>query len=147
MKFKTTKIIIHFLVVLLLFFFVTEIFYLSWLPNGHLGEETYLPSWLLAWSNHHFNLRTAIPFFALSFLMQCWYSISAPTGAKIKIPFWVFNLTCAAVLVCIVEGGQFFIAHRHPDSMDVVYGIFGSLLGCVLYSIFKFITILIFIKK
>lgn len=125
-------------------FLVAEIFYLSWLPNGALGEETYLPSWLLAWSNHFFNLRTAVPFFALSFLLQCWYAISGPAGREIKIPFWIFNITFAAVLVCVVEGGQFFIAHRHPDRMDVFFGVLGSILGSVVYYCIKNVPKLFF---
>ena len=128
---------LQFVIVSLSLFLVAEIFYLSWLPNGQLGAETYLPSWLLAWSNHYFNLRTALPFFALSFLLQCWYAISGPTGREIKIPFWVFNIIFAAVLVCVVEGGQFFIAHRHPDRMDVFFGVLGSALGTAIYYCIK----------
>ncbi len=135
---------LQFVIVSLSLFLVAEIFYLSWLPNGQLGAETYLPSWLLAWSNHYFNLRTALPFFALSFLLELWYSISAPAAAKIKMPFWVFNITTAAILVCLVEGGQFFIAHRHPDKMDVFFGVLGSTFGCAIYYCIKNIHKLFF---
>jgi glycopeptide antibiotics resistance protein len=131
-------------VVFAILFCIVGIFYYSWLPYNRLGAETYLPSWLLAWSNHYFNLRTALPFFALSFLLQCWYAISGPTGREIKIPFWVFNIIFAAVLVCVVEGGQFFIAHRHPDKMDVFFGVLGSTFGCAIYYCIKNIHKLFF---
>jgi glycopeptide antibiotics resistance protein len=126
---------------------VFEIFYLSWLPNGHLGAETYLPSWLLAWSNDHFNVRTAVPFFALSFLLEVWHSINPTIGIIKKIPFWIINLTLATALVCTVELGQFFIARRHLDGIDVFFGCMGSVLGCFAHFIFNFFTVSIFIKN
>lgn len=127
------KKILQFIVVLLLVVLVFEIFYLSWLPNGHLGKETYLPSWLLEWSNVHYNLRTALPFFVLSFLLEAWHAMNASAGKKIKKPFCVFNIGIATVFVCFVEIGQFFVLNRHPDSIDVLYGILGSIAGCMLY--------------
>ena len=129
-------------------FLVAEIFYLSWLPNGRLGKETYLPLWLLNLSNTYFNLRTAIPFTVLSFLIEACYSIeSKPLFDTCKIPFWLINITIATVIVCLAEGGQFFITDRYPDLMDVTFGIFGSILGCVLFHIFNIIILLIFIIK
>jgi glycopeptide antibiotics resistance protein len=122
---------------IVLVFLVAEIFYLSWLPEGHLGKETHLPTWLLNWSNTYFNVRTAIPFTILSFLLCAWHSVSTPIPLKIKIPFWVVNIGTASFIVCLAEGGQFFISHRHPDPKDVVYGILGSILGCVLYYLFN----------
>ncbi len=132
----------------LLLFWVAEIFYLSWLPNGDLGKETHFPLWLLDWSNTYFNLRTAIPFMALSFLLQAWYwRTSSSWRRKIKLPFWLINCCIGTVIVCIAEGGQFFIRNRHPDIMDVTFGILGSILGCVLYYLFDSFIQLIFIKK
>ncbi len=142
-----TKQIVPILILLLLVFLVAEIFYLSWLPDGHLGKETYLPVWLLNWSNTYFNLRTAIPFAILSFLLGAWYSISTPIPLKIKSPFWVLNIGTASFIVCLAEGGQFFISHRHPDPRDVAYGILGSILGCVLYYLVNNFIVLIGIKN
>lgn len=68
------------LVPLLCLFLVAEIFYLSWMPEGHLGLETYLPVWLLDWSEIHFNLRTAIPFIALGFLFEIPESLFVKTN-------------------------------------------------------------------
>jgi hypothetical protein len=53
------------------------IFYYSWLPDPKLASETYLPAWLLDWSNLHFNLRTAIPFIGFGFLLEMWGATSS----------------------------------------------------------------------
>jgi glycopeptide antibiotics resistance protein len=127
---------------------VATVFYLSWLPNGHLGKETYLPLWLINWSNTYFNLRTAIPFTALVFLLEARHSITDKSfRGKRTLPFWVINTIIATVIVCLAEGGQFFISNRHPDIKDIAFGILGSLLGCVLYYLFNIFIRLLFIKK
>lgn len=37
-------------------------------------------------------------------------------------------ITCL-VVVCLAEGGQFYIQERNPDGMDVLFAALGSLLG------------------
>ena len=127
------------LVPLLCLFLVAEIFYLSWLPEGHLGPETYLPVWLLDWSNRHFNLRTAIPFTVLSFLIETEYYLMLPFYKRTIIsPFRIWNLGLSILLVCLAELGQFFLSHRHPDFKDVMFGVLGSVLGSWLFYGFVF---------
>ncbi|MFV5693013.1 hypothetical protein ACM55K_13385 [Flavobacterium sp. LT1R49] len=110
------------------------IFYFSWLPDPTLETETYLPLWLRNWSNCYFNLRTAIPFLVLGFLLE---ARGSNTNRSLRInsdfTFRIINSAVAIVVVCVAEGGQFFILNRHPDFMDVVFGILGSLSGNLLY--------------
>nr|WP_315184856.1 hypothetical protein [uncultured Flavobacterium sp.] len=126
---------------------VAGIFYYSWLPDAKLGNETYLPLWLRNWSNTYFNLRTAIPFVALGFLLEAWASI--PTrffSVKSSSPFRIRNTCIATVIICLAEGGQFFVLNRHPDSLDIAFGILGSTCGNIIYYCIKNFTKLFFIK-
>ena len=117
------------------------IFYYSWLPDPKLASETYLPAWLLDWSNLHFNLRTAIPFIGFGFLLEMWGATSSQKkNTKEKVLGSLFNILLAAVIVILAELGQCFVIKRIPDSMDILYGILGSVLGCLLFVLF---TILI----
>jgi VanZ family protein len=92
------------------------IFYFSWLPNGKFGNETYLPAALLAWSNTYFNLRTALPFIVLGMFLS--------VRNKAKVAF-----TYCMVVVCVAEGGQFYMPERNPDGMDVLFAALGSVVG------------------
>lgn len=124
------------------------IFYYSWLPDPKLASETYLPAWLLDWSNLHFNLRTAIPFIGFGFLLEMWGATSSQMkNTKEKVLGSLFHILLAAVIVSLAELGQCFIIKRIPDSMDILYGILGSVLGSVLYAFFNFILVIIFIKN
>ena len=125
-----------------------SIFYYSWLPDPKLASETYLPAWLLDWSNLHFNLRTAIPFIGFGFLLEMWGATSSKKkNTKEKFLRSFFHILLAAVIVSLAELGQCFIIKRIPDSMDILYGILGSVLGSVLYAFFNFILVIIFIKN
>lgn len=122
---------------------IVSIFYYSWLPDARFGKETYLPSWLRNWSNTYFNLRTGVPFVGLGFLLEGWSSI--PTRFFIvpsSSPFRISTICTAALIVCVAEGGQFFVLNRHPDSLDVAFGILGSIFGGIIhYCIKNFIKI------
>ena len=125
------------LVLFLLFFGVGLVFYYSWLPDHNMESETYLPKWLLNWSNKHYNLRTAIPFIFFGFLLEE-YSYRR-TSNKIEINknlIFIQNLVMAAVVVSIAECGQFLIKNRSPDLMDIYFGIIGSLIGGLVHILF-----------
>lgn len=124
------------IVLLLLLFVVGAIFYFSWLPDPSFRNETYLPNWLLNWSNRHHNLRTAIPFVALGFLLEA--STQHKSSNEInnnKNLNFMQKLGIAATIVCIAEGGQFLIQKRSQDLTDVFYGILGSLIGAFVYNL------------
>jgi glycopeptide antibiotics resistance protein len=120
---------------------ISTVFYFSWLPNSDLGTETYLPSWLRDWSNYYYNLRTAVAFVAIGFLLEMASRIKNPTASLKKNP-WLFiqNISISAAVVCIAEGGQFFIQNRSPDGMDVFFGILGSGIGSLGYCIIELLT-------
>jgi glycopeptide antibiotics resistance protein len=120
---------------------ICAVFYFSWLPNPDLGTETYLPSWLRDWSNYYYNLRTAVPFVALGFLLEMASRIKDPVAALKKNPrIFIQNISISAVVVCIAEGGQFLIQNRSPDPMDVFFGTLGSGIGSLGYYVLQLLT-------
>jgi hypothetical protein len=137
----------RFLLLTLLILFIIGIFYYSWLPNPSLASENYLPLWLRNWSNIYFNLRTAVPFVGLSFLLELWSSITPKKRVYKKWTSRIMNITIAGIIVSIAEIGQFFIAKRHPDSMDLLFGLAGSIIGICLFDFTKFIYKIVSIKN
>jgi glycopeptide antibiotics resistance protein len=115
------------------------IFYFSWIPDSNLKSESYLPLWLLNGSNYYFNLRTAVPFVVFGFLLDV-YNSKKSTRKKRKVRFtiWLRNSVMLFIVVCLAEGGQFFVLNRHPDLADVLFGFLGSQLGFLLYYIYAF---------
>lgn len=128
----------HKIVLLILLFIIGIVFYFSWLPDPSLKSETYLPNWLLRWSNQYYNLRTAVPFVAVGFLLEAYahFKTSHQIAHGKKLNF-IQNIGIAAIIVCIAEGGQFMIHKRSPDMMDVFYGITGSIVGAIGYNLLK----------
>lgn len=126
-------------VIVILFLTVTlVIFYFSWIPDSQFTAESYLPLWLRDWSNSYFNLRTAVPFVAFSFLLEALLSEKDKSKkSKNKFSSWFRNLCLATFVVCLAEGGQFFILNRNPDIMDVLFGVLGSQVGFFCISFFK----------
>jgi capsular exopolysaccharide synthesis family protein len=117
-----------------LLFVITVIFYLSWLPDPSLKEVTYLPKWILKWSNENYNLRTTIPFLAVGYLLEVLTTqINFKEGSVHRNFNLLQNLGIATLIVGIAEGGQFLIQKRSPDLMDVFYGIIGSILGSLIF--------------
>lgn len=83
-------------------------------------SESYLPMWLLNWSNRYYNLRTAVPFIAFGFLLECYTEYKNPNEeVQNKGLIFMQNTGIALIVVCIAEGGQFMIQRRSPDLMDV----------------------------
>lgn len=112
--------------------FILIIFYLSWLRNANFERIGFIPKWLNDWSNIHGQLRTAVPFIPLGFLLNTY---------KKK---WIISLTGLLIcflVVCIAEIGQFFIITRVTDTVDIFFGVVGALFGMVLQNIFKKIEI------
>ena len=124
------------LLLVLLFACTVGIFYYSWLPDPKLASETYLPVWLSHWSNEHFNLRTAVPFVGLGFLLEIRGATSAhnktTTAKRLTL---LFHTVLAAIIVSLAEAGQYGILNRHPDGMDMLFGILGSVSGALVYYI------------
>ena len=124
------------LLLLLIITCTVGIFYYSWLPDPKLTSETYLPVWLRNWSNLHFNLRTAIPFLGIGFLFEMWGANPVPKkNTKAKVLGLLLHTVLAALIVSVAEVGQYGLLNRHPDGMDILFGILGSVSGAVVYHI------------
>ncbi|MBC7846300.1 MAG: VanZ family protein [Flavobacterium sp.] len=118
------------IVLFLLLLVIAAVFYFSWLTDPSLESETYLPKWLKNWSNENYNLRTAIPFIVVGFLLEVYTQhLSSNKFNHDKNSNFMQNLGIATIIVCIAEGGQFLIQKRNPDLMDVFFGILGSFIG------------------
>lgn len=126
------------LFLLLLLFVIGAVFYFSWLPDPSFKNETYLPKWLLNWSNKYYNLRTAVPFIGLGFLLEAYSQQKRLNEINYNKYFNVLkNIGVATIIVCIAEAGQVFIQKRNQDIIDVFYGIIGSSIGALVYNFFK----------
>lgn len=127
----------HKIVLVLLLLVIVVVFYFSWLSDPGFASETYLPNWLLRWSNYYYNLRTAIPFLALGFLLEVYTDNNKKKKKYNERLSFLQNMFIATIVVIIAEGGQFIIEKRSPDLMDVLYGIIGSLIGALSYNLLK----------
>ncbi|WP_281224932.1 VanZ family protein [Flavobacterium aquiphilum] len=144
-RFYCEKVILLIFISLVLLF----IFYYSWLPDSSLRTETYLPIWLVDWSNHYYNLRTAIPFIPLGFLLEAWtFTIKKKHKHKKNcLSMTIRNLGISALIVSIAEGGQFLVLYRNPDYRDIIFGILGSILGAGTFYFIKTTTKLFFLNN
>lgn len=120
-------------VFLILFFVIAAIFYYSWIPDPGFSKETYLPKWILNWSNEYYNLRTCIPFIAVGFLLEDIAHQMSSVEYYNKSLNFIQNIAISIIIVCVAEGGQILIQKRNPDLIDVFYGILGSFIGGLLY--------------
>lgn len=120
-----------------LLFIVFSIFYFSWIPDPSFQSETYLPLWIVNWSNENYNLRTAVPFVLLGFLLEGLSVLILKVNSK-KNTFSIRKLHFgfAFLVVFVAEIGQFFFG-RNPDFLDVVYGLIGSFFGGLIYYLFR----------
>ena len=112
------------------FVFIVLIFIFSWLKNPDFAYVPLIPSWLNNWSNLHGQLRTAVPFIPLGFLLNTYRKK------------WLISLTgllICFIVVVIAELGQYLIPTRYPDLMDVFFGILGSIVGMIFQNISKII--------
>lgn len=131
---KAVQLALLFLIIVV----IIVVFYFSWLPDPSFINENYLPKCIINWSNQNYNLRTAVPFLAVGFLLEAYgddkNSNKAYNTKKINI---IQNIVISAIIVCIAEGGQFLIHKRSPDFSDVFYGISGSIIGSLSYYVLK----------
>jgi len=108
-----------------LLFCVLGVFYFSWLPNPSFVNQSYLPRWLVYWADVYVQLRTAVPFVAIGFILQF---LCKPNGF-FTLKGFLFSL----MVILIAEGGQFLLPDRYPDMMDILFGALGTIAGMYLY--------------
>lgn len=105
-----------------------SVFYFSWLPDPSFVNQTYLPRRIVQWADVYVRFRTAIPFLVIGYLCQY---LLRPTSFFTWTGFWI-----SMILVCAAEFGQFFLPNRHPDWMDIVWGVWGAILGMFVFYLF-----------
>ena len=115
--------------ILILVYCIVCVFYFSWLPNPSFENQSYLPRWLVHWADVYVQLRTAIPFLPIGFLCQYLFK---PFSFFTFKGFWL-----ALIVLALAEAGQFFLPYRHPDWMDVFFGMAGVLVGMFGYYMFS----------
>ena len=108
-----------------LYFCVFCVFYFSWLPDPSFSNQTYMPTWLVMWSDEYGRLRTAIPFIAIGFIFQYLF--------KPSTYFTLLGFLLSLLIVLIAEAIQFLLPNRHPDFFDVLYAGLGSVVGMFLF--------------
>lgn len=113
------------------------IFYYSWLPSSNLNTETYLPQIIIDWTNEYLNFRTAVPFVILGFLCEVLLESALEYPYNKMIFVHLQTVLICTVIVCAAEAGQFFISDRHPDTMDIFFGIAGGIFGGACALVFK----------
>ena len=133
------------IILIILFFVIGAVFYFSWLSDPTLETETYIPEGILDWSNENYNLRTAVPFLVLDFLLEAYTNRkkSYYANPNKKVSF-MQNIGISSVVAFIAEGGQFLIHSRSPDIMDVYFAIVGSVIGGFVYNL---LSVLMNFKK
>jgi glycopeptide antibiotics resistance protein len=124
--------VLRFVIKLFIVFGCCIVFYFSWEPNPNIGLKPYFPHWLGAWTNKNGNLRTAVPFIFLGALLELGFvNIQENWKKRINI------LILLTVIVFIAELGQLFLPQRHFDIADILWGIFGSMIGLYVGNISK----------
>lgn len=115
----------HFLLLSTITLGTALVFYLSWLPNPDFKAHWYFPSWLTQWTNKHGQLRTAVPFILLGFIIE--FFLTSRTQVQQRLLIWLGLL----LIVTLAEVGQLFLPNRHFDWMDIFYGGAGAALGMI----------------
>jgi glycopeptide antibiotics resistance protein len=94
---------------------------LSWLPNPNIGSLPIFPKGIGKWINHYGNLRTAVPFFLIAFLLE--FSLEENSNYR----KWI--LPGSLFLVTLAEAGQLVLPRRHFDVWDIFWGMAGAFVG------------------
>ena len=105
---------------------VALVFYLSWVPDPHMSFVWFLPKWIARWADIKRNedLRTAVPFVFLGFLVGTWLSRSQRPWV-----WWVLSMLGLIVVAAVAEAGQLVLPRRHFSWADILWGAAGSGLG------------------
>ncbi|MFD1140630.1 VanZ family protein [Larkinella insperata] len=116
---------------------IALVFYLSWVPDPHMRFVWFLPKWIAHWADIKQNedLRTAVPFVFLGFLVGTWLSRSQHPWS-----WWVLSILGLTVVAAVAEAGQLLLPRRHFSWADILWGAAGSSLGLFVALVFMLIN-------
>ena len=106
--------------------FVILIMAASWAAESQMAKLEWLPRWAGTLADRDPNIRTAVPFIPLSFLLVngLW---------KLGIcKALIWSLAVSATCLGLSEFGQVFLPHRTADVRDLMWGGCGILVGSAL---------------
>ena len=95
----------------------------SWAADSRMTEQRWLPRWVAFLADRDPNIRTAVPFVLLAFLLAKGFS-----RCGFKRPLIGAMVVCLAC-VGVAEFGQAFLPGRTADVWDVLWGGAGCLMG------------------
>lgn len=95
----------------------------SWAPDSRMTELRWVPKWLAALADQDPNIRTAVPFIPLAFLLV--------VGFTVKECRWplVWTLSVCGVCLGLSELGQVLLPGRTADGCDLLWGGVGIAVG------------------
>ena len=98
----------------------------SWAPESQMAQLRWVPGWIGNLADRDPNIRTAIPFIPLAFLLFLGFS-----KTKVKWPI-VWSMVACGLCLCLSEFGQRFISGRTADVKDLMWGAAGIAVGTAL---------------
>ena len=95
----------------------------SWVPDSRMTKLWWVPERAGRLADWHPNLRTAVPFVPLAFLLYRGFE-----GRSFKRPL-LGTLAVGGACLGLSEFGQFFLPQRTADGKDLMWGGLGIALG------------------
>ena len=95
----------------------------SWSPDSRMTALRWVPGWAAEWADRDPNLRTAVPFIPLAFLLMrgfAWRGWKWPA---------LWSVGVCGVCLGLSELGQVFLPSRTADVADLIWGGAGILVG------------------
>lgn len=100
-------------------------------PSPHMREISWLPAWLSGWADRNEDLRTAVPFCALSFYIALEALLVYRNEYYAAWLSWGIAAYGWFLLLCALELLQFTLVQRTASLADLAWGTAGILLGCL----------------
>jgi hypothetical protein len=115
------------------------ILYLSWIPVPKMEQVWFIPTGLAHWADENRNddIRTAVPLVPLGLLVGGLLMKQGRSWAQ-----WLLAWVGLSVLVLVAEVGQFFLAERSFDWLDVAWGAAGALVGLGVVAVIRLVYLL-----
>lgn len=103
-----------------------SVLFFSWLPQPQLSAQVPMPGQVAHWvdSDANWNVRTAVPFLLLGFVLGLRFMLERRTTAV-----WAFAWVGMVFVATVAEVGQLFIPHRKCDAGDIAWAAAGGAAG------------------